>query len=126
MGLLPATIGPYVVRAWGEQASRSYFITAERFGAVEARARGFVHEVVPIDLLDSTVATIVAALVANGPMAVKACKQLVKDVAGRPVDAALREDTARRIADIRSSTEGREGVQAFLNKREPAWNSRSD
>jgi len=121
LGLLPATIGPYVVRALGEQASRRYFTTAERFGASRAQALGFVHEVVAPDALDAQVAEIVAALVANGPAAVKACKQLVKDVAGRPIDAALRDDTARRIADIRASAEGREGVQAFLNKREPGW-----
>jgi methylglutaconyl-CoA hydratase len=121
LGLLPATIGPYVVRALGEQASRRYFVTAERFDAERARALGFVHEVVPATLLDARVAEIVAALIANGPAAVKACKQLVKDVAGRPLDAALREDTARRIADIRASAEGREGVQAFLGKREPGW-----
>ena len=121
LGLLPATIGPYVVRALGEQAARRYFITAERFSAVQAHALGFVHELVPPDQLDAKVAEIVAALVANGPAAVKACKQLVKDVAGRAIDAALRDDTARRIADIRASTEGREGVQAFLAKRDPAW-----
>ena len=121
LGLLPATIGPYVVRALGEQASRRYFITAERFSAAQAHALGFVHELVPPDELDTKVAEIVAALVANGPAAVKACKQLVKDVAGRPIDAALRDDTARRIADIRASAEGREGVKAFLHKREPAW-----
>ncbi len=121
LGLLPATIGPYVVRALGEQASRRYFTTAERFSASRAQALGFVHEVVAPDALDAQVAEIVAALVANGPAAVKACKQLVKDVAGRPIDAALRDDTARRIADIRASAEGREGVQAFLNKREPGW-----
>ena len=121
LGLLPATIGPYVVRALGEQAARRYFITAERFSAAQAHALGFVHELVPPDQLDAKVAEIVAALVANGPAAVKACKQLVKDVAGRPIDAALRDDTARRIADIRASAEGREGVQAFLAKRDPAW-----
>jgi methylglutaconyl-CoA hydratase len=121
LGLLPATIGPYVVRALGEQASRRYFVTAERFSAAQALALGFVHEVVPADALDARVAEIVGALVANGPAAVKACKQLVKDVAGRAVDAELRAETARRIADIRASAEGREGVQAFLNKREPAW-----
>lgn len=121
LGLLPATIGPYVVRALGEQASRRYFTTAERFSAQRALALGFVHEVVPAEELDARVAETVAALVANGPAAVRACKQLVKDVAGRPVDAALRDETARRIADIRASAEGREGVQAFLNKRDPAW-----
>ena len=123
LGLLPATIGPYVVRALGEQASRRYFTTAERFDAARAQALGFVHEVVVAEALDAKVAEIVAACVANGPAAVKACKQLVKDVAGRPVEAALRDDTARRIADIRASAEGREGVQAFLNKRDPAWRS---
>ncbi len=121
LGLLPATIGPYVVRALGEQASRRYFVTAERFHATQALALGFVHEVTAPDALDAKVAEIVAALVANGPAAVKACKQLVKDVAGMPIDTALRDATARRIADIRASTEGREGVQAFLNKREPGW-----
>jgi methylglutaconyl-CoA hydratase len=121
LGLLPATIGPYVVRALGEQASRRYFVTAERFSAAQALALGFVHEVVPPDALDAKVAEIVAALVANGPAAVKACKRLVKDVAGRTVDEALREETARRIADIRASAEGKEGVQAFLNKRDPSW-----
>ena len=121
LGLLPATIGPYVVRAIGEQAARRYFVTAERFTAAQAQAMGLVHEVVPADALDAKVAEVVAALVANGPAAVKACKQLVKDVAGAPLTAALRADTARRIADIRASDEGREGVQAFLHKREPAW-----
>ena len=121
LGLLPATIGPYVVRALGEQASRRYFVTAERFSAAQALALGFVHEVVAPGALDARVAEIVAALVANGPAAVRACKQLVKDVAGVPVDAALRDETARRIADIRASAEGKEGVQAFLNKRDPAW-----
>jgi len=121
LGLLPATIGPYVVRALGEQASRRYFVTAERFDAARAQALGFVHEVAAADTLDAKVDEIVNALVANGPAAVKACKTLVQTVAGRPIDAALRAETARRIADIRASDEGREGVQAFLNKREPAW-----
>jgi methylglutaconyl-CoA hydratase len=121
LGLLPATIAPYVIKALGEQASRRYFVTAERFDAQRARQLGFVHECVPADALDATVDQIVATLVANGPAAVKACKQLVQDVAGRAITAELRAETARRIADIRASTEGREGVQAFLNKREPAW-----
>jgi methylglutaconyl-CoA hydratase len=121
LGLLPATIGPYVVKALGEQASRRFFVTAERFDARRAQALGFVHEVVPADALDAAVAAIVGALVANGPAAVRACKRLVQDVAGRAIDAALRDETARRIADIRASAEGREGVQAFLHKREPNW-----
>ena len=121
LGLLPATIGPYVVKALGEQASRRYFVTAERFGAAEAQRLGLVHEVVAADALDAKVDELVAALAANGPAAVRACKQLVKDVAGREITAQLRDDTARRIADIRASSEGREGVQSFLAKRKPAW-----
>ena len=121
LGLLPATIGPYVVRALGEQASRRYFVTAERFDATTAKALGFVHEVGPADGIDEAVGALVGTLVSNGPAAVKACKQLVKDVAGRPIDAALRDETARRIADIRASEEGRAGVASFLGKREPAW-----
>lgn len=121
LGLLPATIGPYVVRAMGEQAARRYFVTAERFSAAQALSMGLVHEVCEAGQLDAKLDEIVAAVVANGPAAVKACKQLVKDVAGVPITAALRDDTARRIADIRASAEGREGVQAFLNKRDASW-----
>ncbi|MCF8207200.1 MAG: enoyl-CoA hydratase/isomerase family protein [Methylotenera sp.] len=121
LGLLPATIGPYVVKALGEQASRRYFVTAERFSAAEAHRLGLVHEVVAAEALDAKVAEITTALAANGPAAVRACKQLVKDVASREITPALRDDTARRIADIRASTEGREGVQSFLNKTRPGW-----
>ena len=123
LGLLPATIAPYVLRALGEQAARRYFTTAERFDAAAARALGFVHEMVAAEAIDAKVADIVAALVANGPAAVKACKRLVQDFAGKPIDAALRADSARRIADIRASAEGREGVQSFLGKRAPSWQS---
>jgi methylglutaconyl-CoA hydratase len=121
LGLLPATIGPYVVKAMGEQAARRWFVTAERFSAAQAQAMGFVHEVVGAESLDAKVEELVAALVANGPMAVRACKRLVQDIAGRPIDVDLRAETARRIADIRASDEGREGIQSFLAKRAPNW-----
>ena len=122
LGLLPATIGPYVVRAMGEQAARRYFVTAERFSAAEAHRLGLVHELVAdAQALDATVDALVAALLANGPMAVRACKRLVQDVAHAPITDALRDDTARRIADIRDSDEGRDGVQSFLSKGKPAW-----
>lgn len=121
LGLLPATIGPYVVRALGEQASRRYFVTAERFGAAEAHRLGFVHELASAETIDARVDAIVQTLLANGPAAVRASKRLVKDLAGQPLSAELRADTARRIADIRASDEGREGVQAFLGKRSPNW-----
>lgn len=121
LGLLPATIGPYVVRAMGARAAQRWFVTAERFSAAEAKAMGLVHACVPPDELDAAVQRIVGALVANGPAAVRACKKLVQDLAGAPITAGLRQDTAQRIADIRASDEGREGVQSFLNKRAPAW-----
>jgi methylglutaconyl-CoA hydratase len=121
LGLLPATIAPYVVRAMGAQAARRYFTTAERFSAAQAQAMGMVHELCTSAELDARVAGIVATLVANGPAAVRACKMLVRDVAGQPITDALRAETARRIADIRASDEGREGVASFLNKRKPAW-----
>ena len=121
LGLLPATIGPYVLKALGEQASRRYFITAERFSAEEAHRLGFVHECVPAEALDSRVQDLVRALVNNGPAAVKACKQLVQDVAGRPISGELRADTARRIADIRVSDEGKAGIRSFLDKTTPPW-----
>jgi methylglutaconyl-CoA hydratase len=105
----------------GEQAARRYFVTAERFGAAEARACGFAHEVCAAAAIDEAVARFTTAIVANGPMATRACKQLVRDVAGREIDAELRADTARRIADIRASAEGREGIQSFLDKRAPSW-----
>src|SRR5258707_7247790 len=91
LGLLPATISPYVIRAMGEQAARRYFVTAERFSAAQAAAMGFVHEVCAPDALDAKVGELVAALVANGPMALRACKALVQDVAGQPLTTALRE-----------------------------------
>jgi methylglutaconyl-CoA hydratase len=121
LGLLPATISPYVIRAMGEQAARRYFITAEKFGAAEAHRMGFVHELCPAEQLDARVDAIVAALLANSPAAVKACKRLVQDMAGQDITGNLRDDTARRIADIRASDEGREGVRSFLEKRPAAW-----
>jgi len=122
LGLLPATIGPYVVRALGEHASRRYFVTAERFSAAEAHRLGLVHELAgDAEALDAKVDALVASLLANGPAAVRACKRLVQDVAHAPITETLRDDTARRIADIRASAEGREGVQSFLSKGKPSW-----
>lgn len=121
LGLLPATISPYVVRALGVQASRRYMVTAERFSAVRAHALGMVHELATADTLDATVADLVKTLVANGPRAARACKALVRDVASVSLTPELRGETALRIADIRASDEGREGLQSFLHKRAPGW-----
>ena len=121
LGLIPATISPYVIKAMGEQAARRYFITAERFDAAEARRIGLAHEVVAAEALDTTVAGIVKSLVNNSPNAVKEAKTLVREIVGQDVDDALLLDTAGRIAAIRASLEGREGVASFLEKRKPTW-----
>jgi methylglutaconyl-CoA hydratase len=121
LGLIPATISPYVIRAMGARAAHRYFLTAERFDAAEAHRIGFVHEVVAADALDTRVDTLAQALANAGPAAVRACKRLLLDVAGREIDAALVAATVEGIADIRASAEGREGVSAFLHKRKPGW-----
>lgn len=121
LGLIPATIAPYVIRALGEQASRRYFTTAEQFDCATALRLGLVSEAVSVDQLDATVQQIAETLCANGPHAVRACKQLVQDVAGRMLNEALIEDTAVRIARVRAGAEGREGVASFVEKRAPAW-----
>jgi methylglutaconyl-CoA hydratase len=121
LGLIPATISPYVIKAMGENAARRYFLTAERFTAADALRIGFVHEMVGAEALDAKVADILKALVTNSPNAVKEAKLLVRDMAGRAIDTELLADSARRIAAIRASEEGREGVASFLEKRKPSW-----
>ena len=121
IGLIPATISPYVIRAMGPRASHRYFLTGERFDAAEALRIGFVHQVTEVDALDSAVDGLLKHLLSAGPAAVRACKRLVLDVAEREIDAALIRATVEGIADIRASDEGKEGVQAFLNKRKPNW-----
>ena len=121
LGLIPATISPYVIKAMGENAARRYFLTAERFSAQEAHRIGFVHDVVAAESLDAHVDAIVKALVTSSPNAVREAKVLVRDVTGKAVDAALVMDTAERIANIRATDEGREGVASFLEKRKPSW-----
>ena len=121
LGLIPATISPYVIRAMGPRAAHRWFLTAERFGAAEALHMGFVHEVVPAEQLDDQVGEIVRALTAASPGAVRSAKRLVQDVAGRDITRLLIDRTVEGIADIRASDEGKEGVQSFLNKRKPNW-----
>jgi methylglutaconyl-CoA hydratase len=121
LGLIPATISPYVIRAMGPRAAHRYFLTAERFSAAEALRIGFVHEVVKADALDAKVAEISRALVQAGPAAVKASKALVQDVAEKDITQLLVDRTVQGIADIRASDEGREGILSFLGKRKPNW-----
>ena len=121
IGLIPATISPYVLRAMGARAAHRYFLTGERFFAQEAHRIGYVHEVVDVDGLDSVVDGWLKHLLSAGPAAVRACKRLVLDVAEREINEQLIAATVESIATIRASSEGKEGVQAFLNKRKPSW-----
>lgn len=123
LGLIPAVIGPYVVKAIGERQARRYFLTGERFDAREALRIGLVHKVVADDALDDWIERMIRQLSGNGPEAMSASKALVRAVSGAPIDDAMREGTARRIAAIRASDEGQEGLDAFLNKRKPDWAS---
>lgn len=126
LGLIPSVISPYVVEAIGARTARRYFQTAERFDAEQAQALGLVHEVVPRERLDSRLAELVGHLLDNGPAAMAASKDLIRRVASGPVDDAMVEDTARRIADIRTTAEGREGLRAFLEKRAPKWRTTAE
>ncbi|MFG0642714.1 MULTISPECIES: enoyl-CoA hydratase/isomerase family protein [Delftia] len=121
IGLIPATISPYVIRAMGARAAHRYFLTGERFDAAEALRIGFVHRVVAADELDNAVDGLLKHLVSAGPAAARACKRLVIEVAEREINEQLIAATVEGIADIRASAEGKEGVQAFLQKRKPAW-----
>lgn len=121
LGLIPATIGPYVVRAIGARAAQRYFLTGERFGAEEAHRLGLVHEVAAADALDSRIGELLDVLLAAGPQALAAAKRLVAEVAGRPIDSTLIARTTELIADARGSEEAREGIAAFFEKRKPAW-----
>lgn len=121
LGLTPATISPYVVAAIGERQARRYFLTAESFNAREAQRIGLVHQTCKPDDLPLIVAQIIDSAVACGPTAQAAAKDLIRRVSRGPVDAEMIADTARRIAEIRVSSEGREGIGAFLEKRKPAW-----
>ena len=122
LGLSPATISPHVIRAIGERAARRYFLSAEVFAAEEAFRIGMLS--ILTDQLDETIDGLLQHLLAGGPEAMKKIKELVRAVASRPLDDALVADTAKRIAEIRVSPEGREGIASFLEKRKPSWCSR--
>ena len=124
LGILPAVIAPFVVRAIGPREARRWFLTAERFGAEEAQRIGLVHEVVPADRLEERGAAMVADLLKGGPEALAEAKRLVQLVRTMPQGGSiLAEATVAMIADRRASPEGREGIGAFLEKRKPAWTS---
>ncbi|RBP53024.1 enoyl-CoA hydratase/isomerase family protein [Arenicella xantha] len=121
IGLLPATIAPYVIQAIGQRAARRYFLTAERFSASTATQLGLVSSTVSADQLDAHVEQLVETLLANSPAALAASKCLIDEVSNRSIDDALMNNTSARIAAIRVSPEGQEGLTAFLEKRSPNW-----
>jgi len=121
LGLIPATISPYVIEAIGARQARRYFLTAERFTAAEAFRIGLVHDIVPASELDARINALLADLLMAGPAAQLECKALIRGVAHRPIDAELIAGTAEHIAAVRASPEGKEGVAAFLGKRPPEW-----
>lgn len=121
LGLVPATISPYVIQAIGERQARRYMVTAEKFSASEAFRIGLVHELVAPDELDTRINTLLGTLMVTSADAVASTKRLVREVAGRPVNDALLDHTAEAIAQARASEDGKEGVQAFLAKRKARW-----
>jgi methylglutaconyl-CoA hydratase len=121
LGLIPAVISPYVAAAIGPRACRRYFLTAEKFDAATAGRLGLVHRVVEPEALEAAREEVVKHLLKGGPKAQAAAKDLIQRVANARIDEALRRDTAWRIADARASDEGKEGIAAFLEKRNPNW-----
>ncbi len=121
LGLIPAVISPYVVRKIGSSHARRYFLSAERFTPETALRIGLVHEIAPQDEVGPLAHSWAAQLLNNGPASMQAAKQLVAEVADRPVCSELNEHCAQRIARQRVSPEGQEGLTAFLEKRPPNW-----
>ena len=121
LGLSPATISPYVIRSMGEKAARRYFLTAEVFDANEAARIGLLSSVSASEKLDGHIGEILKHLTAGGPQALAKIKDLIRRVSSGTVDDAMIDDTAQRIAEIRVSPEGKEGIASFLEKRKPAW-----
>lgn len=121
IGLVPAVISPYAIRALGKRAARRYFLTGERFNVAEAHRLGLIHGFVSEDVLDEFVSEIITSLLLGGPKAIAESKRLISELVD-DVGEARMKITAERIADVRSSMEANEGMQSFLEKREPRWN----
>jgi methylglutaconyl-CoA hydratase len=121
IGLVPATISPYVINVMGAHIAKRYFMTAEVFSSRRARRLGLIAEAVSEDSLDETIDALLNNLLNNGPQAVKTAKALVADIANKSIDQSLIEQTSELIARTRVSPEGQEGLNAFLNKRLPSW-----
>ncbi|MBM4837992.1 enoyl-CoA hydratase/isomerase family protein [Vibrio parahaemolyticus] len=121
LGLVPATIAPYVMRAMGNRQARRYILSGEVIPAVKAQQFGIVHEVKKDDELESCVSEVVASLLLNSPDAMRKAKALCEQCNQNPIDSQLIRYTSQLIADIRVSPQGQDGLQAFLEKRPPSW-----
>lgn len=121
LGLIPAMISPYVLRAIGPRAASRWFLTAEIFDAAEAWRIGLIHDLCETDALDAHINTLLGQLMLASPNALKESKRLIHDIPQHPIDAAILEDTATRLAALRATPDGREGIAAFLEKRAPSW-----
>jgi methylglutaconyl-CoA hydratase len=121
VGLIPTAIAPYVVRAMGERAARHYFLSAERFTAAEAYRTGLVSDIAPLSELDARVNELLGHLIQGGPEAQALAKEWLRTVADAPITPDLVKESAARLAAVRASEEGREGIHSFLEKRKPAW-----
>jgi methylglutaconyl-CoA hydratase len=121
LGIMPSMIGPYVIAAIGERMARRYMITGEEFDVADAYRMGLIHEIVEEEALIPAVGALLARVYSSGPNAIAAVKQMIPRIAHAPIDDALVEDTARRIAALRVTPEAQEGLSAFLEKRKPGW-----
>ncbi|WP_051094513.1 enoyl-CoA hydratase/isomerase family protein [Bordetella sp. FB-8] len=121
LGLIPAMISPYVLRAMGERAARRWFLTGEVITAAEAWRIGLVHELCEAGEIDQRVRQLLESFMLASPAAMAECKRLIRDVAGQPIGAPIIEQTISRLAAQRATPDGREGLASFLEKRKPAW-----
>ena len=121
VGMVPATIAPYVINCIGEKMARRLFLTAEVFNAEQAKTAGFLSEVVSAELLDETIEQLADNLLKNAPQGMRLGKQAIFNYANQPITDDIINSTVKMIADVRNSDEGKEGLSAFLEKRKPKW-----
>lgn len=125
IGLIPATISPYVIQAIGTRQTQRYFLSAETINPHQALTLGLIHEAVDETELDSAIERVTQNLLSNSPAAMCAVKKLIQDIGHRPIDDKSRLETCKRLAEIRVSDEGQEGLSAFLEKRHPDWEGKN-
>jgi methylglutaconyl-CoA hydratase len=126
LGIIPAMISPYVIGAMGSRMAHRYMVTGEEFDAAEAYRIGFVHDICEEEDLVGKVGQMLSHLYTSGPNAIAAVKELIPLSANMPIDEEIAEETARLIADIRTTPEAQEGLSAFLEKRNAEWTKRPD